>query len=221
MKKENISKTEYNSLLEFISKELKKNGLKATTMDSLATSLQMSKRTLYEIFGSKETMFKEACRFYHSVMENSVKQIFCESSNMMEAIIRSFIFNRNLMSEVNVEFIKDINEIAHHEAHNEDNKNQMFVHLENLLARGVEEGYFRSDTNLAVQCRMLAIQMESLKRMEELFPPDITLVEVYDSIMIGFLRGICSSKGLEELENSLALLNLNEKNKEYIHNEET
>ena len=50
---------------------------------------------------------------------------------------------------------------------------------------------------------MMSIQMESLKRMEELFPPDITLLEVYDSICISFLRGISSPKGLEILDGLL------------------
>ena len=50
--------------------------------------------------------------------------------------------------------------------------------------------------------RMMKVQMESVKRMEELFPPDITLLQIYDSISLGFLRSIASPAGMKLLDAS-------------------
>lgn len=69
-----------------------------------------------------------------------------------------------------------------------------------VFQKGARQGFFRKDVNFALQYRLLWIQMESLKRMEEFFPPDISLLEAYDSICISFLRAISTSKGLEILE---------------------
>lgn len=53
MKREEMSPQAYDSLINGIMMILLQNGLKATTMDSIASALQISKRTLYEIFSSK------------------------------------------------------------------------------------------------------------------------------------------------------------------------
>ena len=211
MKKEEVSQEQYLKILDCIVPILMKNGLKATTMDSLAANMQMSKRTLYEIFGSKDEMFKEVHKYYHTKMAEKLKQIFENSGNVMEAIIKCFLYNRDLMSIVSAEFIRDMEQFA-----NRDNmisvshRRHHYQNLYEVLQQGVKEGYFRHDVNLKVQCRMISIQMESLKRTEELFPEDITLLEVYDSIIVGFLRGISSTKGLDELEKFMPSLTKNQ-----------
>lgn len=201
MKKEDIGQPQLDKILQEIVPLLMKNGLKATTMDNLATQLQMSKRTLYEIFGSKEGMFMEAHKFFHKKMSDALKDIFNKSANLMEAIIKCFLYNRDIMGFVSAEFIRDMEEFASSAQMISDSKRMHHYQLlSDVLEQGVKEGYFRNDVNLKVQCRMLALQMESLKRSQELFPVDISLLEIYDSIIIGFLRGISSNKGLDELE---------------------
>lgn len=186
-------------------------------MDSLASTLQMSKRTLYEIFGSKEEMFKEVHKYFHHKIIEQLRKTFDSSTNVMEAIIKCFLINRDIMSDVGVEFLRDMEELAsQNTCMAESHQRHNYQNLLDVLQRGVAEGYFREDVNLNIQCRMFTLQMESLKRSEELFPEDISLLEIYDSIIIGFLRGVSSAKGLEELEKFLpdftsVVSNLNEK----------
>lgn len=201
MKKEEVSKEQYNKILEHVMGAFIKNGVKATTMDSIATTLQMSKRTLYEIFGNKEEIFKEANKYFHQKTADKLRSIFANSDNVMEAIIKCFLYNRDFMSNVNVNFIRDLDEYSRqHNQISPETKRKHYHNLYDVLKKGVEEGYFRNDVNLMVQCHMLTIQMEALKRSEELFSQDISLLEVFDSIILGFLRGLASTKGLEELE---------------------
>lgn len=204
MKREEIDSQQQQRILECCMHAILNNGLKATTMDSIAASLQMSKRTLYEIFGTKDNMFVEVMEFFHKRMKQRLTEIFQNSSNIMESIVKSFIFNRDIMSRLSVEFIRDMQEFTFNEHNNSDyRRQQSYQHLYEILQKGVEEGYFIKDLNLKVQCRILNIQMQALKRTEELFPEDITLIEIYDSIILGFLRGISTPKGLEELERYL------------------
>lgn len=201
-----ISKSQYESILERILPVLMKNGLKATTMDAVAASLQMSKRTLYEIFSSKEEMFKEIHKHFHFKMAAALKNIFESSENVMEAIIKCFLYNRDLMGFVGAEFIRDMEKFANDNPISSENRRHHFQNLYEVLLQGAKEGYFREDVNLYVQSRMFSLQMESLKRTEELFPDDISLLEIYDSIIVGFLRGISSDKGLIALERFMPAL---------------
>lgn len=194
------SSKEREKLLGFITEELLRKGIKALTMDSLAAALQMSKRTLYEIFGSKENMVDEALKSFHDKLMTRHREILENSSHVMEAMVKILADTRNWMSIAGVNFFRDIVDYYQDDNKRREASECRHAEMEKLFRRGAEEGYFRTDLNFTVQCRMLTIQMESLKRMEELFPPDITLVEVYEAISLGFMRSISSLKGLEFLD---------------------
>ncbi|MBD5358838.1 MAG: TetR/AcrR family transcriptional regulator [Bacteroides sp.] len=201
MIKDRLTPEAYATLLDSISNILLSNGIKATSMDFIASSLHISKRTLYEVFDSKSSMVSESLKALHQRMCHEHTQIFESSENVMEAILLNFIKHRDFLSKTNVDFLRDIDyHFAEAKIHSEDSKQLFIDNFVAMLQKGVEQGYFREDVNLHVQCRMMLIQMESLKRMEEFFPPDITLLDVYDSVNISFLRGICSLKGMEMLD---------------------
>ena len=46
--------------------------------------------------------------------------------------------------------------------------------------------------------------MESLKRFEQTFPSDITLLDVYDTVCVSFVRGIASEKGMKVIDKFLS-----------------
>ena len=201
MQKSDLSKKEYAELIRTISEIVRDKGLKATTMDVVANSLGMSKRTLYEIFGSKSDMIRETFMELGKKNKELVKEMIGTSQNVMEGLIKVFKFNRDWLSAVNVEFFRDMDRLykeerecyeISHDAHYEE--------MMSVFERGVKEGMFRKDVDFMVQSRIVGIQMESLKRMEEIFPKDITLIRVYDAIILGFLRGLASPKGMKMLD---------------------
>lgn len=197
----------YSALLDSIGDILLKNGIKATSMDSIASTLHISKRTLYEIFDNKCNMVSESLKALHQRMSREHTQIFESADNVMEAILLNFVKQRDFLSKTNVEFFRDIDSyFAEAKIHSNESKQLFIDTLVAMLQKGVDQGYFRSDVNLNIQCRMMHIQMESLKRMEEFFPPDITLLDAFDSVNISFLRGICSVKGMEMLDSLISKL---------------
>lgn len=202
-----MTKEAYSSLLNSIADILIENGIKATSMDLIATSLHISKRTLYEIFDSKTNMVTEALIAFHSRMCEEHARIFSSSDNILEAIILSFHKHRDFISHVNVNFFRDRDShFAEAQCLSAQSKQKFIDNIVELLGKGVEQGLFREDVNMEVQCRLMLIQMESLKRMEELFPPDISLIDAYDSVSLGFLRSIASYRGLVILDDLIEKL---------------
>ena len=55
-------------VVETASKSFMTLGIKAVHMDDIASSLSISKRTLYELFGDKEELLLEVFRFYRHCM---------------------------------------------------------------------------------------------------------------------------------------------------------
>ena len=175
-------------------------GLKSTTMDTVASRLGMSKRTLYEIFGSKDGMINATLDEMEREGKEYVAQTFATTENVMEAIIKVFKHNRDNMRSINVNFFRDLDLYKDKRATYDKTRHARYDEVMKMFQKGVEEGMFRPDVDYGIQTRIMGIQMEGLKRMEEFFPPDIALLRVYDAIIVGFLRSIASPKGMHILD---------------------
>lgn len=189
-----------NELLRSIFDIILANGMKATTMDRVAATLSMSKRTLYEIFENKEEMLKIVMTFYHLEYIEKIAQIFRSSQTMMEAFYRVLRQHHSLMHKASAAFFSDMDAAYKKMRHVYDNQNHIWnSHMLKAINLGIEQGVFITDINYNIIVRLLRLQMESLKRMEEFFPEDITPDEAYQTISISFLRSIATPKGLEVL----------------------
>lgn len=199
MSGQEISNITKDNILDYVLHQIISNGIKSTTMDSIASGLQISKRTLYEQFVNKEEMINETLNANMRKMKDRYYEIFSNADNPVTAILDWSREVRKFISNANVEFIRDYDEFTSGLKKRNNNYENHYEQILSWLKKGVEEGYFRPDINFRISCRMLSIQLESLKRMEDFFPPDITLLDAYDSITTGFMRSICSDKGLKIL----------------------
>lgn len=196
-----IPEKDYINLLERIHPIILEKGLKAATMDCVAQRLQISKRTLYEIFENKDDMIQKVLEHNAENKRIVIEEILHSSSNSIEAFIRILSIHRDDLQTTNVAFFKDMDSLPEkfrmkHASRHSKHSNEVMA----LIQSGISDGLFREDLNFPILLKMLEIQSEAIKRMEELFPPEITLLEVSDTILIGFLRSISTAKGHEMLD---------------------
>lgn len=201
MNKNDLSPGEYNRLLDAIGPIIMEHGLKATTMDLVAARLGISKRTLYEIFDSKSQMTDEVLERLHCIHVKALREAFESSPTILEAWVKVLFVHRDVISNISANFFRDMDthykEVRGRYKYREDIRLREF---EKMCQLGVEQGVFRPDVNYHILARVFEIQLESLKRMEEHFQADITPVEVYDTITLGFIRSIVTPEGLKTLE---------------------
>lgn len=210
MQRSELKEKDYQTLLDRIVQIILKNGLKSATMDSVAASLAMSKRTLYELFESKDEMIKEALTHLDRQNQEFYLSTFSGSSNVMEAIVAVFKRNRDLVGSVNVNFYRDMDHL--YKRYRKDYDKSRERHREKMMQMfhlGVEQGMFRPDVDYDVQSRIVSLQMEAMKRIEELFPPEMPLQRVFDAIILGFLRSIASEQGMKVLDEMTNEINNN------------
>lgn len=205
MEQSNVRQETYESLLKAIFPIIIHNGMKGTSMDKVAASLSMSKRTLYEIFGSKTEMLIAAIRYFHKKQLQNVVKIFNTSPTVMHAFYRVLRLQQQTTQKINVRFLKDMDEYySDLRSLYENDHSQSSRDFLAAIQVGVEQGVFRDDLNYQLLSRMFRLQMESLKRMEDLLPEDIPITDALETISIGFLRSISSHKGYDLLETILA-----------------
>lgn len=180
---------------------IRHKGLKATTMDSLAATLSMSKRTLYEVYGNKESLLS-LCLEHHLKQRNEeVKRYFDKCDNAMDALYQVFYLHLQFIQGTSKKFFEDMDErFKDLRVCYDDNNNPVLNGLTAAIQKGIEQGVFRREINYVIAIRMMSVQMEALKRMENYFPEEITHPEVFNAIVLSFLRTIATPKGNEILD---------------------
>lgn len=184
-----------------IFKILAEKGLAGTTMDYLARRLSISKRTLYEIYGSKDDMIRIILKEAYSKYSHQIEKIIRQSNNVMEGAANILLFHQEMMSKLSKEFFEDFDvKYRHLRKDYNDSSRQWGESFKEALDLGIKQGVFRENANYDILLPLFRIQMESLKRMEEVFPPEISIAEAHSEIAFSFLRNIATQKGIAILD---------------------
>lgn len=200
MEKAEVSDIQRNKLLDSIMPIVFEKGPSHTTMDYVASTLGMSKRTLYEIFGSKDEMLRETFRHHHETSFHKVEKIFSTSCNMMEAMVRFIDMYQQILENIRPDFFRDMDERCKHLRPDYDSRNEELArHISRIIAAGIKQGMFRKNCDFEMNLRLLRVQIESIKRMEDYFPSQVTIGQAFKSIAQGFLRNIATIRGIEYL----------------------
>lgn len=203
MTKEEMTCENYNSLVNSILEIMMKRGISTTTMDQLASTLRISKRTLYEIFLSKDKLVDEILKSYTIYVRNNQLSIAERSQNVIEALIKIFIFSRSLLSEINLDFYRDMDTHFKFQKNYEETALPYNRHMLELIREGIRKGLIRNDIDYLIMYKLMLIQMNFLKKMDTIFPPEISILDVYNTIFLGFMRGIVSHAGMSVLDSCL------------------
>ena len=175
------------------------NGIRGVTMDDIAASLGISKRTLYEIFADKETLLVECVRKDQEERDKYLKQVRDNSANVLEVLLKGYQRSIEKFHATNKRFFEDIKKYprAYELIKHGDKGNAKDII--GFFYQGVEQGFFRDDVNFAIVGLLVREQLDLLMGSDicDRYP----FLEVYESIMFTSLRGISTEKGAIALDN--------------------
>jgi len=173
------------------------NGIKSITMDEIAASLGISKRTLYEVFPDKETLLEECILKSQKDGDIFVKGVIETSGNVLEVLLRCYQWSIERFHATNKKFFEDIKKYP--KAYQlMNNRNRSSEDTVNFFKEGVKQGIFRDDVNFAIINLLVRDQLDLLMNSD--ICNEYSFLEVYESIMFTFLRGISTEKGARVLE---------------------
>lgn len=201
--------TQQERIVEHVSQMVLSMGVKSVRMDDVASSLGMSKRTLYELFGDKEELLYQSVVY---VMVKRNKQLFAqvkECENMLETLL------------VSLRIFTDVGHIDDKEKRLAFNLKKFYPNvyerlqrfqsesslagLQYALDRCVEEGYIDPIVDVELMARLFfsstAIYMYD---MNITLPEDVSREEAFGAMVVNFLRGLATVKGLQIIDELLA-----------------
>jgi TetR/AcrR family transcriptional regulator, cholesterol catabolism regulator len=189
-------------------------GIKSITMDEIATSLGISKKTIYQFFTDKDDLVfavigqeinenERECTQFRTDAENAVHEIFLAVEDLDE-----------LLRYTNPLVLYDL-EKYHPRAYQKikDFKYQ-FLHAATVenLRRGIEEGFFRNDLQKDIVAKS-RVEAAFLVFNPDVFPHGkYSMSEVNFQLAILFLHGVTTTKGEQLIEKYT-----NERNKKLSH----
>lgn len=189
-------------IIEITTQLYLKNGVKSVTIADITKELSTSKRTIYNHFLDKTDLMQACIEQYLASIRSNNDEIINTSSSAIEAMgmIHQQILKRADYSETN--FYKDILKYFPSVLKDSYEKNSKFAFRELLyLAKwGVKDGLFRKD--LDPEVTMAAVQaLLKLCNNSKVFPlKEFPKARITEGVMVAYLRGLCTEKGLFEVE---------------------
>ena len=180
------------------------NGIKSISMDEIASKLGMSKRTIYQHFSDKEDIL---VYFLESTQKMQFEQL-AKMEKTLPTVIDIFLEvlqqHKDLESYYNIKFQEDIEKLFS-KAHSVWLKQieTSTTMLKEFLELGIKQGVVRPDLNIEVAAFLLQDTNNTYLHASRMVARPFTIWELFNTMMINFIRGISTQEGLKIIDKYL------------------
>lgn len=175
-------------------------GVKNVSMDEIASSMGISKRTIYENFKDKEDILLSVLLRFAENRKELFESLFAQCNNVVEVFIKIIEEHENAPI-CSVKFFEDIQKYYPRAAGLIRKHIQISnIHLRDFLRQGIEEGYIREDLNVNVAAFLVEESTYTYIRASYLEKPPFSFHELFYTMMINFVRGIMTEKGIRIID---------------------
>lgn len=176
-------------------------GVKSVTMTDVAKHLGISKRTLYEQFKDKDELVSKCVEKALEDGRIRSEEHFASAENVLEGLLLLYRqqfqefkgVNRNAINEIKKFYPKAYVLFENH-------SKSCSIRYNELLAEGQKDGLIREDVNLEIVVGLLQAQFMLLFETDHFQLDKYTILDYMRAIIINFLRGISTKKGIELID---------------------
>ncbi|MCI6643192.1 MAG: TetR/AcrR family transcriptional regulator [Bacteroidales bacterium] len=173
-------------------------GVKDVTMDSIARTLKMSKRTIYEVFPSKEELFLECIKTSIAQEDAVFAELEKNCENHLEYLLRAFEYRVNELAKCNAKAFHDIDAYPSVNAFFQEQYEARKAHSLTVLNKGIEEGFFRSNVNHEI-AYFVGNRLPEMVIRSRLFD-NVPIKDIFLNTVLCYLSGCVTTKGAMVME---------------------
>lgn len=177
------------------------DGVRHVKMDDIAAALGISKRTLYEVYPDKATLLYDVVATREQAQEEHMRAFVEHHPDTIDVVIEFYRLNIADLQETNPQFFEDVHKypaITRYLREKHETRHQSTI---DFIRRAVDEGYFRDDVNYDIFAQIC--QSSSRAFMESRLYRQYPLDELFRTLLMVLLRGICTTKGLKAIDEHL------------------
>ena len=173
-------------------------GIKSVRMDDIAQQLGVSKRTLYEFFGDKESLLYLSMEYFFEGKRLERREACAGARNVLEAMFRVLgcIMED---SEVIHRLLGNLRKFypGVHERLLREGSAKSRCDLGNMLRQGIADGLFVETINVDLAISVLYYTASAITdRKDLLLPEGMSEREAFVQIVSNIFRGISTSEGV-------------------------
>lgn len=188
-------------IIETATKLFMQHGVKTITIDRIVKELRTSKRTLYSHFEDKLTLLNACLDVYNTKVRAENEEIIRSSDHVIEALghLHQKIVRRS--HQINPNFFGDILHYYPGLLHESYKRNGNYAHqqLIHLAEEGIADEIFEKEMDVEVVGKTVMALMKLLKDTQQFPVAEFSKERLTISIMVPYLRGLCTSKGIKLL----------------------
>jgi AcrR family transcriptional regulator len=177
------------------------NGIKAVTMDDIASNLGISKRTIYENFVDKTDLLKVVLTYH---IEEKQKSTFNQTEG--KSVVETLRFLLQHIDKIadNYKDFRFVQELKKYypELHKEiidEYVKEGIEKLSKFIEQGQVEGIFLEAVSPEIASFMLQEQVQQFSQPEK-FPSRVEALVLFKHIIITFFRGLGTEKGIKDID---------------------
>ena len=178
------------------------NGCKAITMDDIANSMGISKRTIYENFRDKEALLEACIHYFFEHDEFNVDQILQSSDNIIVTIFKMLEKTSKIFFQLKFNFLNEIQKY-YPDTYSNTIKVYKQHYLENtdkMIEKGKIDGIVREEVNPTI-IAVLINEVSVLALQKDIFAHyGFDKKDAMHTCMSCITRGILTEKGVQILD---------------------
>lgn len=193
-KKVQISSKE--KILNAAQKEFMQFGYTKVTVDEVAKSAGVSKKTIYQYFNSKEDIFWEVMKCRKTEKMDMFQDIYDLDIDFLEKMRLIGYRNAKDLTNAPITFLKDlkINAPELSIKIEESRRDSIVKVFEDFYTRGLKENYFRKDIPIKIVSEMYYAMMNHMFTIA-IDSNQHSMEELYDYLSMIFFEGVFSREG--------------------------
>ncbi len=186
-------------------------GYKNTTMDDIAQSLSMSKKTLYKYFPGKMELLAESFEILKNRLSMKVQTLVENRYISYTAKLRSMLtVVAEDLAHINPKLLDDLREHAPviWKELQEYIRESAYLRFQRLIQEGVDKGFVSAKINVSLAVLMYASAIQNLidYRFLSQFPAEmknkleLSTAEIYDQVVQIIYHGILTDEAKQEFQ---------------------
>jgi AcrR family transcriptional regulator len=190
-----------SKILDSAMLDFAQRGIKSVKMDDIAKGLNISKRTLYELYENKEILLYECIKKAKAQDEREMLTMMSQHDNVIDIILNIYKIKIEQFKQVTPQFYSDLEKFPKVMSYLEEQHDRDRVLQKQFIIRGVEEGYFRKDVDIDIVIIMFEALSQYVRRtrLYNQYP----VKDIFNNMLFISFRGICTQKGIEVIDRFL------------------
>lgn len=185
-------------IVEFANQSFRSHGIKEVTMDHIARSLHMSKRTIYQFFADKEDLIIACLRQNEEQEQAFVQKLHSKHDNILDIMFLHMEYSLGEIGLCNPQYFSDSYLYPRVRACIEQRSAQRVEEILEVLRTGVEQGMFLPHVDFRLI--VLAMINQITQVLQDKTFVNYTLEHCILNIVLIVVRGCATLQGIARID---------------------